>query len=104
MSNNKDLQSPTMRPWPGGTPWDKDLGAAANGGQVLRGVDILAPGKFFFIDIEDQAENYDFSGITAGVPYRFWCQIKTIVGSGSGSVGNGTTGTNIAATALKGFH
>lgn len=52
--------------------------------QTLRGLDILGPGELEFTDIEDNALEYDFSGLTVGVPYRFTMQIKSIT-SWSGS-------------------
>lgn len=98
--NNKDLNSPTMRP-SAGYAFDADLSTKANGEVTLRGLDIQAPGKLFFIDIDGNSANYDFSGLTAGIPYRFIMQIKKIVGDGSGAAGNGTTGTDIALANLK---
>ena len=100
--DNRDISVPTVLPL--GSTFDIDYTARANGGKSLRGLDIMAPGILVVKDTEGNQAIYDFSGLTAGVPYRLGLQIKTIVGNGSGSVGDGVTGTDIALADMIGLH
>lgn len=97
--NNHSIEVPTLRPSTG-YAFDADLNTEVNGKRTLRGVDIDAPGKLFIVDNTGQTATYDFSGLTAGIPYRLILQIAKIVGNGSGLVGDGVTGTSIALANL----
>jgi len=78
----------------------------------LTGIDVLAPGGLVIEDIAGTQKLYTFAAQPAVVggdsdaanvtsfPYRLEIQIRKIVGNGSGSAGNGTTGTDIALTNL----
>lgn len=100
--DNRDISVPTVLPL--GSAFDVDYSARAYGGKSLRGLDIMTPGVLVVKDTEGNQAIYDFSGLTAGIPYRLALQIKTIVGDGSGGVGNGTTGTDIALSDMIGLH
>lgn len=88
-----EIWSPTVRP---GIAFDAELEP-----QTLRGVDVEANGKMFFVDIHGNADTRTFAGITT--PFRFVCQIRKIVGNGAGAIGDGVTGTNIPLASIKGL-
>jgi hypothetical protein len=100
---NLDTWSPTAH---GDLAYDADLSPS------LRAIDIKAPGSLFVIDIDDNEVDYtfvapDYTGTAAQnvttFPYRLELQIKRIVGDGSGSAGDGNTGTDIALANLVGL-
>lgn len=86
---NTDQFSPVVGPE---LAYDADLSP------TLRGVDINAAGVLVVEDIWDKQAIY--TTVAENLPYRVELQIKKIVGDGSGGVGNGTTGTSLALTAL----
>lgn len=90
---NTDQHSPVVGPT---LAYDADLEP------TLRGLDINAAGSVFVLDINGKAAN--ITTVAGNLPYRWELQIKRIVGDGAGAVGNGTTGTNVALTALGGFN
>lgn len=90
---NTDQHSPVVGPT---LAYDADLDP------TLRGLDINAAGSVFVIDINGKAAN--ITTVAGNLPYRWELQIKRIVGDGNGAIGNGTTGTNVALTALGGFN
>jgi len=87
------LYSPTIRE---GLAFDLDLGI-----RHLRGIDVLANGTLFVLDIHGNTVSYPFTGVTSFV--RLPLQIKKIIGNGSGAIGDGVTGTNIAIASLRGL-
>jgi hypothetical protein len=93
MGMNYDIWPPTVRP---GITFDADLEP-----QTLRGVDIEASGKLFFVDLHGNADSRTFTSVS--VPNRFVMQIKKIVGNGSGAIGDGVTGTDIPLVSIKGL-
>jgi hypothetical protein len=70
---------------------------------VLRGIDIKpgATGTLFLIDVQNTAVSYPIT--VTDVPFRLVLQIQKIVGNGSGSIGDGVTGTNIALANMVGL-
>lgn len=93
MAANPNIDSPTVQP---NLSYDGVLRP------TLRGLDIKAAGVLFVKDIEGSTVSYDYTALT--VPQRLVLQIRTIIGNGSGAVGDGVTGTNIALANLVGLH
>lgn len=66
--------------------------------KTLRGLIVNAAGGLVVTDITDVSR---LITIPAGaLPYKLDLQIRKVVGNGSGSAGNGTTGTDIAVANL----
>lgn len=100
---NTDKHAPVIGPT---LAYDVDLSP------TLRGIIVKAPGGLLVKDINDKTALFTFAAQPAVVsgdsaaanvtsfPYRLDLQIRRIVGNGSGSAGDGTTGTNIALADL----
>lgn len=104
MPINTDTWSPVIRPV--GNAYDANLSPS------LRGLLINAPGTLVVEDINGEKATLTFAaqdptatGPTAHCefPYCLKLQIRKIIGDGSGGVGNGTTGTDIALADLVGL-
>ncbi len=72
----------------------------------IKAIDVLAEGALFVVDIEGNATSYVFNVSTLNtlLPYRLELRVRSITGDGSGAVGNGTTGTDIALADLIVLH
>lgn len=98
---NRDTWSPTAA---------SNLDYDVNLEPSLRGIIVKAPGTLFLVDIDDNAISLEFAAPDAGgdqpystFPARLDLQIRKIVGNGSGSAGDGSTGTDIALANLIGL-
>jgi hypothetical protein len=94
MPVNTDINSPTIRP---GVAFDADLSPS-----TLRAIDVLADGTLFVEDVTGNITSYSFVGVTSFE--RLVLQVRRIIGDGAGSVGDGSTGTDIALANLRPLH
>lgn len=76
----------------------------------IKAIDVLAPGDLFVEDIEGNIVHYPLAAFVAAggaytcFPYRLNLRIRKIIGDGSGSIGNGIAGTDIALANLVVLH
>ena len=72
----------------------------------VKAIDVLAEGDLFVEDIEGNTLHYTFdvSTLNTPLPYRLELRIRKIIGDGAGSVGDGSTGTDIALADLIVLH
>lgn len=73
---------------------------------TLRAVDIKANGSLFVIDLEGNAVDYTFdtAALNTQLPHRLTLRIRRVVGNGSGGVGDGATGSDLALSEIVGLH
>lgn len=73
-------------------------------------IDVLAEGVLFVVDQEGNTVSYPITAFVAAggefatFPFRLNLAIRSIVGDGSGAVGDGATGTDIALANLRVLH
>jgi hypothetical protein len=78
--------------------------------ESIKAIDVLGPGTLFIQDIEGTTVSYPFAAFVAAggayscFPYRLEVRARQIVGDGSGNVGDGATGTDIALANLRVLH
>ena len=68
----------------------------------LGALDITRTGSIVVVDVDGNRLRYAFPSISV-IPYRLELPIKRIVGNGTGSPGDGLTGTNIPIADLIGL-
>lgn len=68
-----------------------------------RAIDVEATGDLFLEDMEGNTLHWTI-GASAPLPFRIYVGFRKIIGDGSGSVGDGSTGTDIALADLIPLH